>query len=148
MNRATLVALSTATAITGAAGFGLDALGEPPAPTMTRAQYLVARHRLETARGRAVAMCAKHSGADRDACEARADADADLRAAELEVRFRRTPEAAREAQRARIEVRHQAALARCVPLGGYDHDRCVIHAHAVLGRALLESQDPYSTRLD
>jgi hypothetical protein len=52
----------------------------------------------------------------------------------------------RDGQRARIETRYEAAIARCVPLRGYDHDRCLIEAHAVRGRALLESQDPYAVR--
>lgn len=148
MNRAALVALSTATAITSAAGIGINALGEPPAPAMTRTQYLAARDRLENVRTGAAAACARRSPAERDACEASADAAADLRAAELEARYRRTPDAARAAQRARIEMRHQAALARCVPLRGFDHDQCLIAARALLGRALLESQDPYSIRVD
>ncbi|HUI98811.1 MAG TPA: hypothetical protein VLY46_01180 [Usitatibacter sp.] len=148
MNRATLVALTAATAILGATGIGIDALGEPPASAMTRAQYLSARGRLDVARGWALAACARRSSGERDACEARADADANLRAAQLEVRYRRSPQAARDAQRARIEVRHQAALARCVPLKGYDHDQCLIRAHALLGRALLQSEDPYSARAD
>ena len=148
MNRATLVAPSTATAITSAAGFGINALGDPPAPAMTRAQYLAAVGRLEAVRARAEAKCAKRPDGDRDACDARVDADADLHGAELEVRYRRSPEAAREAQRARIEVRHQAALARCVPLTGFDHDQCLIGAHVVLGRALLESEAPDAGRSD
>ena len=57
-------------------------------------------------------------------------------------------EAARAAQVARIEVRHQAALAGCAPLKGYDQDDCLIRVHAVYGRALLESQAPYSMRND
>jgi len=58
----------------------------------------------------------------------------------------RIVQAAREGQRALIEARHEAAKALCAPLRGYDHDRCLIDAHAVRGRALLESQDPYVVR--
>ena len=148
MNRATLVALATATAITSAAGIGIGAADEPAYPAMTHAEYAAARDHAEAARGWALAACARRAGADREACESRANAAADLHAAELDVRYRHTPEAAREALRARIEVRHQAALERCVPLRGYDHDDCLIAAHAFLGRALLESQAPYARRLD
>lgn len=146
MNRATLVALATATAITSAAGIGIGSAGETAYPAMTRADYAAARDHIEAARGWALAACAKRAGADRDACEGRTNANADLHAAELDVRYRHTPEAAREAQRARIEVRHQAALARCVPLRGYDRDECLIAAHAFVGRALLESEAPYARR--
>lgn len=148
MNRATLVALATATAITSAAGIGIGAADEPSPQGMKHADYLAARSRLDAQRASALAACAKRPAAERDACAARADADADLRSADLELRYRRSPEAARDAQRARIEARHQAALARCIPLRGYDHDQCLIAAQVVLGRALLESQAPYSLRND
>jgi hypothetical protein len=58
----------------------------------------------------------------------------------------RVEQAAREVQRARIEARYELAKARCAPLRGYDHDQCLIGAHAARGRALLESQDPYVVR--
>jgi hypothetical protein len=148
MNRATFVALATATAITSAAGIGIGAADEPAPQGMQRAAFLAAREAVDGDRTDALAACAKRPAAERDACESWASARADLRAAELEMRYRRTPAAARDAQRARIELRHQAALARCVPLKGRDHDQCLIAAHVVLGRALLESQAPYLLRAD
>ncbi|HXS51675.1 MAG TPA: hypothetical protein VN782_04015 [Usitatibacter sp.] len=148
MNRATFVALATATAITSAAGIRLGAADEPSSEGMQRAAYLAARERIDHQRGAGVAACAKRPASERDGCEAQANARADMRAADLEMRYRHTPDAARDAQRARIELRHQAALARCVPLRGYDHDQCLIAAHVVLGRALLESQAPYTLRAD
>lgn len=146
MNRATLVALCTGTVITSAAAIGVGTAGETPAPTMTRAQHATALARVAAARDAAFARCAAGRASGRDACEARESALAQLHAAELEVRFRRTPEAARAAQLARIEVRHQAALAGCAPLKGSDHDDCLIRVHALYGRALLESQAPYAMR--
>jgi hypothetical protein len=67
-----------------------------------------------------------------------------MRVADLEERYRRTEEAARGAQRARIEARYQVARARCAAVGGFERDQCYIAAHAARGRALLESQDPYA----
>ena len=148
MTRATLVALCTGTAITSAAAIGMGTAGEPPAPTMTRQQHAAALKRVDAARDAALARCAAGRPADRDACEARATATAKLHAAELDVRYRRTPQAARAAQLARIEAHHQAALARCAPLNGYKHDACLIRVHARYGRALLESQAPYAMRDD
>ena len=147
MNRATFVALATATAITSAAGIRIGAADEPSSQGLERAAYLATRERIDEQRASAVAACANRAASERDGCEAQANARADVRAAELEMRYRHTPDAAREAQRARIELRHQAALARCVPLKGYDHDQCLIAAHVVLGRALLESQAPYTLPL-
>ena len=62
------------------------------------------------------------------------------------VELARLVQAARDGQRALIETRYEAAKMRCASLRGYDHDRCVIDAHAARGRALLESQDPYAVR--
>jgi len=148
MNRATLVALCTATLITSAAAIGLGTAGETPAPAMTHAAYDAAKAHLDSARASALAACAARRGPERDACESRAGADADLAAAQLEVRYRRSPEAARVAQRARIEARYQATRARCAPLRGRDHDQCLIEAHAMRGLALLQSQAPYTVRMN
>ncbi len=62
------------------------------------------------------------------------------------VELARLEQAARDGQRALIEVRYEAAKVRCIPLRGFEHDRCLIEAHAARGRALLESQDPYAVR--
>lgn len=58
----------------------------------------------------------------------------------------RIEQQARVEQRALIDARFELARAHCAPLRGYDHDQCVIEAHAARGRALLESQDPYAVR--
>jgi hypothetical protein len=65
---------------------------------------------------------------------------------ESQAEFARLEQGAREGQRALIEARYVLAKERCVPLRGYDHDQCLIDAHAVRGRALLESQGPYVVR--
>ncbi len=62
------------------------------------------------------------------------------------VELARLEQAARDGQRARIEARYELAKTRCVPLHGYDHDQCLIAAHAARGRALLESHEPYAVR--
>jgi len=62
------------------------------------------------------------------------------------VELARRVQAARDGQRALIETRYETAKAHCAALRGYDHDRCLIEAHAARGRALLESQDPYAVR--
>jgi hypothetical protein len=148
MNRATLVALCIATLVTSAAAIGIGSASEPAkAPALARAEYVAAVERVDASRTAALGACAAQRGLARDACESQAEAAAALAKAELDTRYRRTPQAARREQRARIEVRYQAARARCTALGGYDRDRCLIDAHAVLGLALLESQAPYAMRV-
>jgi hypothetical protein len=58
----------------------------------------------------------------------------------------RTRDAARNAQRARIEARYLVERARCPALGGAERDQCLINAHAARGRALLEAAAPYENR--
>jgi hypothetical protein len=65
------------------------------------------------------------------------------RVAEVEAGFRGSEQSARAMQRARIELRYQAQRARCAPLGGAQRDQCLIAAHALKGRALLDSASPY-----
>jgi len=52
--------------------------------------------------------------------------------------------AAREALREQIDERYREARAQCEPLGGFKRDQCQIRAHAVRGRALLDSHAPYT----
>jgi hypothetical protein len=148
MNRATLVALCIATLVTSAAAIGIGSASEPARqPALAHHEFVAALDRVESSRTSALAACAAQRGLAREACESQAEAAASLAKAELDARYRRTPQAARREQRARIEVRYQAARARCASLGGYDRDRCLIDAHAVLGLALLESQAPYAMRV-
>jgi len=65
---------------------------------------------------------------------------------ESRAELARLEQSARDGQRAVIEARYELAKARCVALRGYEHDTCLIEAHAARGRALLESHDPYTVR--
>ena len=144
MNRATLVALGTGAIITSAAAIGIGAAHGPPAQAMTLADYRAALDAIARERPRDAARCDALGAADREPCRAQALAEEIVRVADLEERYRRTPEATRAAQRARIEARYRLARARCAALRGFDRDRCYIDAHAIRGRALLESQDLYA----
>ena len=146
MTRAILVALGTGTIITSAAAIGINAAHPASPAPMTRAEFHAASAAIERAHAAALARCAAAPANEREACERWVDARNALRLADLDERFRRTPEAARNAQRARIDVRYQAARARCAVLRGFEHDQCLIAAHAIRGRALLEAQDPYAAR--
>ena len=131
MNRAILVALGTGAIITSAAAIGIGAARETPRGAMSASEYHEALAAIE-----------------RETCRAQAVADEMVQVADLEERFRRNEDAARRAQRARIEARYQVARARCAAARGFERDQCYIAAHAARGRALLESQDPYSARAD
>jgi hypothetical protein len=62
------------------------------------------------------------------------------------TQMKRFESSARDAQRARIDQRYEAERARCEPLRGLAHDRCLISAHAHRGHALIEAAAPYQVR--
>jgi hypothetical protein len=146
MTRAILVALGTGTIITSAAAIGIGAPREKPAEFLTRPQFEAALDGLERSMPGAQARCEPLAAAERELCQARVSADEMVRAADLEERFQRSVQAARGAQRARIEARYVLARARCAAVRGHEHDQCLIEAHAARGRALLETHDPYVVR--
>ena len=148
MNRAILVALGTGAIITSAAAIGIGAAREAPQGAMSPSEYHAALAAIERSRPERAGACDTLAAAQRETCRAQATADEIVQVAELEERFRRTQDAARGAQRARIEARYQVARARCAAVKGFERDQCYIAAHAARGRALLESQEPYSARAD
>ena len=148
MNRAILVALGTGAIITSAAAIGIGAAREAPRGAMSRSEYHAALAAIERSRPDRALACEAMAAAARETCRAQAMAEEMVQVADLEERFRRTQDAARGAQRARIEARYQVARARCAAVRGFERDQCYIEAHAARGRALLESQDPYSARAD
>ena len=72
-------------------------------------------------------------------------ADAPQTVARGEYQLAMQHQSARASQRARIEARYQADRTRCDALSGFKRDKCLIHAHATKGRAMLEAAAPYET---
>ena len=146
MRRAIIVALGTGAIITIGATIGIGAAVTTAPVTMTRVEYAAAMAGVESARPRRMALCEELSSAERELCRTEANAAEMVQVAEIEESFRRTPGAAREAQRARIDARYQVARARCLLEGGLKRDQCLIQVHATRGRALMETQAPYESR--
>jgi hypothetical protein len=113
---------------------------------MTRSEYLASLAAIEASRADILSSCEEHAGAAKEICRAQVSADEMVHVADIEESFRRTSHAAREAQRARIDARYQVARAKCQAVAGFKRDHCLINAHAVRGRALLEAQAPYESR--
>jgi len=140
MKRVVWVALGVAAVVSSA-----DALRSGAATmerVMTRAEYAAAMAALEASVSAQDATCESRA-VDRDLCHAQVAAAGAVRGAEIESGFRRTAEAARGAQRARIEARYLVERARCANLAGAKKDQCYIDAHAARGRALMEAAAPY-----
>jgi hypothetical protein len=146
MKRAIVVALATGAVISSAAALGIGGADASGIPTLTRTEYRAALARVEHVRGAMLLACEAYAGQDRELCRAEAAAAEMVQAAEIEARFRRTPQAERAAQRARIDARYQVERTRCGALNGFRRDRCLVQAHATKGRALLEAAAPYEVR--
>ena len=147
MRRAMFVVMGTSAFISSAAALGIGAGSAVPAQDLTRADYLAAIREIEAARLEVQARCDALAGqAARDFCGIEAAAAQMVRAAELEQAYRRTEGSSRALQRVRIDARYQVDRARCGMLGGYKRDKCLIQAHAVKGRAMLDAAAPYEVR--
>ena len=144
MTRAILVALGTGAIITGAAAIGIGAAPTPPANAMSPDEYRSAMLHADWLRGVAESRCDDLDDAGAATCRVRAAADRIVRVAQIEADYRHNEQAARAAQRARIDARYLVDRARCETLGGFRRDQCLIEAHAARGRALLEASAPYA----
>lgn len=148
MRRAIVVALATGAVISSAAALGIGATAvNTEAHILTRTQYESALRAAEQAREAVLLACDAHAALDREICRAEAAGIEMVRLAELDARYRRSPQAQRGAQRARIDARYLVQRARCGAFNGVRRDRCLVQAHANKGRALLEAAAPYELRL-
>lgn len=146
MRRAIFVALATGAVISSAAALGISAATATDAPTLTRTEYQAGLRAIEAGRDAVLLACDAFGGHERELCRTEAAAVEMVRTADLEARFRRTEQAQRAAQRARIDARYQVDRVRCAAFNGLKRDRCLVHAHATKGRSLLEAAAPYEVR--
>jgi hypothetical protein len=141
MKRVILAALAAGTVITSALSLGAAARSE--AQASDHGHYVAALNGIEAAHALLLARCDR--AVDKEMCRAQAEGGEAIRVADIEASYRRTREATRNAQRARIEGRYLLARASCMALGGSKRDQCQINAHALRGRAMLEAAAPYET---
>ena len=145
MKRAVLVALGTGAIISSAAAFSIGGSYEAGA-SLSRDAYAARLRSLEALRDTQMARCDAAAGFERDFCRIEVEADQSVRLADAEAAHRRTQQASRAAQRARIEARYQVERAKCGALGGFKRDKCMVQVHATKGRALLDAAAPYELR--
>ena len=145
MKRAVLVALGTGAIISSAAAFSIGGANEAGA-SLSQAEYQAKLRTLEATRVASVARCDAMSGFEREFCRIEVDGEQSVRLADAEAAYRRTQQASRAAQRARIEARYQVERAKCGALGGFKRDKCMVQVHATKGRAMLDAAAPYELR--
>lgn len=147
MRTAIFVVLGTSAFISSTAALSIGAGSTVPLQGVDRNGYYAALAVLDTAREQTMVRCASlASDAEREVCRAEAGAMETVRTAEIEQAYRRTEGSSRALQRARIDARYQVARAHCQAMGGLKRDKCLVQAHAVRGRAMLEAAAPYEMR--
>ena len=144
MRRAILVALGTGLIITSAAAFTAGGM-EESGPVSQR-QHDARLRAIEAQRAAHDASCDSAAGFERELCHIEAAAEESVGIADAEAAFRRTQQASRAAQRARIDAKYQMERAKCGALGGYKRDKCLVKVHATRGRAMLDAARPYEVR--
>ena len=145
MNRAILVALGTGTIISSAWAFTAGGAGDD-GPVVTQEQYDARLRVIGFERAAHESRCGAVAGFERELCLIEAGTTEFVRLAEAEASYKRTEQAARAAQRARIDARYQVDRAKCGPLGGFKRDKCLVQVHATRGRAMLAAAQPYEVR--
>lgn len=144
MKRAILVALGIGAIVSSAAAFSIGAADE--GARLTQERYLAKVRMIEASGTARLAGCEAMPGPAREFCQVEAEGDQAVRLADAEAAYRRTRQAARAAQRARIEARYQSERAQCATLGGARRDSCMVQVHAARGRAMLDAAAPYEVR--
>ena len=145
MKRAILVALGTGAIITSAAAFSIGG-ADDPGTALDQGQYHAKVRAIQAARAARGEGCDARAGLERELCRIEADGEQSVRLADAESAYKRTQQAARAAQRARIEARYQIERAKCGALGGFKRDKCLVQVHATKGRAMLDAAAPYEVR--
>lgn len=144
MKQTFLVALGVGLVVSSAAAIHVGAvLDDQAAQPLTRAELDAILVHISSDADAAIAQCELTPLPSRELCRAQAQAREMVDSAIAELKFRRSGEAARVAQRARIDGRYLVDRAHCTTLVGSERDSCLIAVHAVRGRKLLEAATPY-----
>src|SRR5215470_1008884 len=114
MKRVVWIALGVAAAVSSAEALrsGASSIGDGHR-LRTRTEYAAAMAAIDASFAAQAAACDERAPSEREPCRAQAAAASLVRGAEAESGFRGNAQAARAAQRARIEARYIIERARC-----------------------------------
>ena len=133
-------AIAAATLL-GVAGLGIGASITSTPSLMAKADYVALKEAIVRSIEDDLDTCKPMAALARSECVAELRADEAVQLAELEVRYRGTVAAAREAQLARIDAAYRAERAKCIAKGGAERDSCLIAAHARKAHERMELRD-------
>lgn len=112
----------------------------PPPRKMSQPAYEAAKARIEAQYASDRKLCAQVRGQPRKVCQAQAEGRADALKAELEAKYRPSPEAWLEAKEVTAEANHDVALAKCAALKGKAEKRCERQAEAAREAAIRQAK--------
>lgn len=121
------------------AGAGNPALGKPAAP-MGKQQYEAAKARIAAQRKADQKLCAALKGDRREVCDAQAEGREKAEKAQLEARYKPSPDNTLEAKVATAEANYDVARVKCDLLKGKAEKRCEAEAKAAREAAIRQAR--------
>lgn len=118
---------------------GNPALGKPAAP-MSKQQYEAAKARIAAQLKADQKLCQALKGDRREVCDAQAEGREKAEKAQLEARYKPSPENTLEAKVATAEANYEVARARCELLKGKAEKRCEKEAKAAKEAAIRQAR--------
>jgi len=137
MNRVRMMVSMAAVAIGGASAFGIGASVSSKPSLMSRSDYESMRVIVHLDGQEAFAACDAQRLAARQLCQAEARAREEVLLADLEMRYRGTFSAARDARFTKIRAKYDVDRSRCFAFAGVKRDNCIVAAHADRARSLM-----------
>jgi hypothetical protein len=136
--------ISGAAALCFAFGASVHAAGNPaigkPAPPMGKQQYEAAKARIAAQLKADMKLCAALKGDKREVCDAQAEGREKAEKAQLEARYKPSPENSLEAKVATAEANYDVAKAKCDLLKGKAEKRCEKEAKAAKEAAIRQAR--------
>lgn len=121
------------------AGSGNPALGKPTAP-MSKQQYEAEKVRIGAQLKADRKLCAALKGDKREVCDAQAEGREKAEKAQLEARYKPSPDHTLEAKVATAEANYEVARAKCDLLKGKAEKRCEKEAKAAREAAIRQAR--------
>jgi hypothetical protein len=112
----------------------------PKHPPLTKQAYAAQQAQIDAQLAANRKLCGSMKGNTRDICEAEAKGRADALKAELEARYKPSPEANYKSKSVTAEANYAVAKAKCGAVKGGAKDRCVKDAKAAREAALRQAK--------
>jgi hypothetical protein len=112
----------------------------PKPQPLTRQAYAAQKAQIDAQLAANRKLCGSMKGNTRDICEAEAKGRADALKAELEARYKPSPEASFESRSVTAEANYTVAKAKCDAVRNGARDRCMKEAKAAREAALRQAK--------